>query len=40
MLRRIKADQEAAQSYALELVLVTNDSEHRFLERELRSVQP
>lgn len=40
LLRRIGADQEAAQSYALALVLVTNDSERRFLERRLRSVQP
>ncbi|MEA5627744.1 RNA polymerase sigma factor [Nostoc sp. UHCC 0251] len=40
LLRRIGASQEAAQSYALALVLVTNDSERRFLERRLRSVQP
>jgi RNA polymerase sigma-70 factor (ECF subfamily) len=40
MLRRIGADASAAQSYALALVLVTNDSERRFLERRLRKVQP
>jgi RNA polymerase sigma-70 factor (ECF subfamily) len=40
LLRRIGADQEAAQSYALALMLVTNDSERRFLERRLRSVKP
>ncbi|MDZ8225701.1 RNA polymerase sigma factor [Nostoc sp. ChiVER01] len=40
LLRRIGASQEAAQSYAIALVLVTNDSERRFLERRLRSVQP
>jgi RNA polymerase sigma-70 factor, ECF subfamily len=40
LLRRIGADQEAAQSYALALGLVTNNSERRFLERRLRSVQP
>ncbi|MBW4565047.1 MAG: RNA polymerase sigma factor [Mojavia pulchra JT2-VF2] len=40
LLRRIAAFQEAAQSYARALVLVTNDSERRFLERRLREVQP
>ncbi|MBW4427758.1 MAG: RNA polymerase sigma factor [Nostoc desertorum CM1-VF14] len=40
LLRRIGASDEAAQSYALALVLVTNDSERRFLERRLRSVKP
>jgi RNA polymerase sigma-70 factor (ECF subfamily) len=39
LLRRIGASQEAAQSYALALMLVTNYSERRFLERRLRSVQ-
>ncbi|OUL21115.1 RNA polymerase subunit sigma-24 [Nostoc sp. RF31YmG] len=40
LLRRIGASASAAQSYALALVLVTNDSERRFLERRLREVQP
>ncbi|MDZ8261302.1 RNA polymerase sigma factor [Nostoc sp. ChiQUE01b] len=40
MLRRIGASASAAQSYAIALMLVTNDSERRFLERRLRSVQP
>ncbi len=40
LLRRMGASASAAHSYALALVLVTNDSERRFLERRLRSVQP
>ncbi|MBW4683803.1 MAG: RNA polymerase sigma factor [Komarekiella atlantica HA4396-MV6] len=40
LLRRIGASASAAQSYAIALVLVTNESERRFLERRLREVQP
>ncbi|WP_292740398.1 hypothetical protein [Nostoc sp. JL31] len=40
MLRRIGASASAAESYAIALMLVTNDSERRFLERRLREVQP
>ncbi|MDZ7962712.1 MAG: RNA polymerase sigma factor [Aulosira sp. DedQUE10] len=39
LLRRIGAFQEAANSYARAIVLATNDSERRFLERRLREVQ-
>jgi len=39
MLRRLGANDEAAESYKLALELVTNDSERRFLERRLREVQ-
>jgi RNA polymerase sigma-70 factor, ECF subfamily len=39
MLRRLGAAEEAAQSYARALALVTNDAERRFLERRLREVQ-
>ncbi|MBD6616357.1 RNA polymerase sigma factor [Komarekiella sp. 'clone 1'] len=39
LLRRMGASVEAAQSYAIALVLVTNESERRFLERRLREVQ-
>ena len=37
--RRLGLLDEAAQSYARALALVTNDSERRFLERRLREVQ-
>ena len=40
LLRRIGSSEEAAKSYRRSLDLVTNDSEHRFLERRLREVQP
>jgi RNA polymerase sigma-70 factor (ECF subfamily) len=39
LLRRIGSTVEAAQSYERALVLVTNQSERRFLERRLREVQ-
>jgi RNA polymerase sigma-70 factor (ECF subfamily) len=39
LLRRIGSTAEAAQSYERALVLVTNQSERRFLERRLREVQ-
>jgi RNA polymerase sigma-70 factor (ECF subfamily) len=39
LLRRLGATEEAAQSYARALALVTNDAERRFLERRLRDVQ-
>ena len=39
LLRRIGSGEEAAESYARALELVTNDSERRFLERRLREVQ-
>ena len=39
LLRRIGSSGEAAKSYARALALVTNDSEHRFLERRLGEVQ-
>ncbi|MFN6558663.1 MAG: RNA polymerase sigma factor [Nostoc sp. ChiSLP01] len=39
LLRRMGAFQEAATSYTQAISLVTNDSERRFLERRLRSVQ-
>ena len=39
MLRRLGAADEAAQSYARALALVTNDAERRFLKRRLREVQ-
>jgi RNA polymerase sigma-70 factor (ECF subfamily) len=39
MLRRLGANDEAAESYQTALSLVTNDSERRFLERRLREVQ-
>ncbi|MBW4597290.1 MAG: RNA polymerase sigma factor [Brasilonema angustatum HA4187-MV1] len=38
--RRLGDSASAAQSYARALALVTNDSERRFLERRLSSVQP
>ena len=38
LLRRHGSFEEAAQAYASALVLVTNDSERRFLERRLREV--
>jgi RNA polymerase sigma-70 factor, ECF subfamily len=40
LLRRLGLFDEAANSYARALVLVTNESERRFLERRLREVQP
>ena len=40
LLRRVGALTEAAQSYTRALTLVTNESEHRFLDRRLREVQP
>lgn len=40
LLRRLGSSEEAAKSYTRALALVTNDSEHRFLERRLREVQP
>jgi RNA polymerase sigma-70 factor, ECF subfamily len=40
LLRRIGSSAEAANSYQRALVLVTNDSERRYLERRLREVQP
>jgi RNA polymerase sigma-70 factor, ECF subfamily len=40
LLRRVGSKEEAAESYARALTLVTNDSERRFLERRLREVQP
>ncbi|HLW79271.1 MAG TPA: RNA polymerase sigma factor [Terriglobia bacterium] len=39
LLRRLGSLAEAAESYRRALVLVTNDSERRFLERRLREVQ-
>jgi RNA polymerase sigma-70 factor (ECF subfamily) len=39
LLRRVGSAEEAAQSYARALELVTNDSERRFLERRLREVR-
>jgi RNA polymerase sigma-70 factor (ECF subfamily) len=39
LLRRAGSFEEAAESYARALTLVTNDSERRFLERRLREVQ-
>jgi RNA polymerase sigma-70 factor (ECF subfamily) len=39
LLRRLGSTEEAASSYRRALVLVTNDSERRFLERRLRQVQ-
>ena len=38
MLRRLGANNEAAESYKTALSLVTNDSERRFLERRLNEV--
>jgi RNA polymerase sigma-70 factor (ECF subfamily) len=38
--RRLGLHDEAAKSYLRALALVTNDSERRFLERQLREVQP
>ncbi len=38
LLRRMGANEEAAQAYLKALELVTNDSERRFLERRLREV--
>jgi RNA polymerase sigma-70 factor, ECF subfamily len=40
LLRRAGLHDEAAKSYLRALVLVTNDSERRYLERRLREVQP
>jgi RNA polymerase sigma-70 factor (ECF subfamily) len=40
LLRRAGSSAEAAKSYTRALALVTNESEHRFLERRLREVQP
>jgi RNA polymerase sigma-70 factor (ECF subfamily) len=40
LLRRAGSWAEAAKSYTRALALVTNESEHRFLERRLREVQP
>jgi RNA polymerase sigma-70 factor (ECF subfamily) len=40
LLRRLGAAAEAAKSYEQALLLVTNESERRFLERRLREVQP
>ncbi|HTA23585.1 MAG TPA: RNA polymerase sigma factor [Terriglobales bacterium] len=40
LLRRIGSSAEAAKCYERALVLVTNDSERRFLERRLREVRP
>jgi RNA polymerase sigma-70 factor (ECF subfamily) len=39
LLRRAGSPEQAAQSYARALALVTNDSERRFLERRLREVR-
>ena len=39
MLRRLGANDEAAESYKAALELVSNDSERRFLERRLKEVQ-
>ena len=39
MLRRLGANEEAAESYKTALGLVSNDSERRFLERRLRDLQ-
>ena len=39
LLRRASSLEEAAQSYARALALITIDSERRFLERRLREVQ-
>ena len=39
MLRRLGANNEAAEDYELALNLATNDSERRFLERRLREVR-
>jgi RNA polymerase sigma-70 factor (ECF subfamily) len=39
LLRRLGSIDEAANSYAQALALVTNDSERRFLERRLREVR-
>lgn len=39
MLRRLGANDEAAESYEIALRLVTNDSERRFLDRRLREVR-
>ena len=39
MLRRLGANDEAAESYKTALELVSNDSERRFLERRLREMQ-
>jgi RNA polymerase sigma-70 factor (ECF subfamily) len=39
LLRRAGASEDAAESYARALALVTNDSERRFLERRLREIQ-
>ena len=39
MLRRLGANAQAAESYALALKLANNDSERRFLERRLREVR-
>ena len=36
-LRRVGSPEEAAQGYKRVLVLITNDSEHRFLEGRLRT---
>jgi RNA polymerase sigma-70 factor (ECF subfamily) len=38
--RRLGLHDEAAESYLRALALVTNDSERRFLKRQLREVQP
>ncbi|MEP6636347.1 MAG: RNA polymerase sigma factor [Acidobacteriota bacterium] len=40
LLRRMGSSTEAAQSYRRALVLATNESERRFLERRLREVTP
>ena len=40
LLRRLGFSEDAAKSYQRALSLVTNHSEHRFLERRLREVQP
>jgi len=39
LLRRLGANDEAAESYKAALALVTNDSERRFLERRLKEVK-
>ncbi len=39
LLRRAGSSVEAAKSYARALMLVSNDSERRFLEQRLREVQ-
>jgi RNA polymerase sigma-70 factor (ECF subfamily) len=39
MLRRLGANEEAAESYKTALSLATNDNERRFLERRLRELQ-